>query len=149
MNAIELIRKCTFEQAKKFIADIPEGFTHYSFEHQAFINLDYFSVSFLNAKQIQTPHLVNLKEFRRLVQSLEIILNHKGINTARMFAQQGRKLACSIEYAIKFSNPLEQNALERLEIAVSDYDLIYGAHEPKPNPIQERKYTVQVHNWGY
>ncbi|WP_407506087.1 hypothetical protein [Acinetobacter baumannii] len=67
MNAIELIRKCTFEQAKKFIADIPEGFTHYSFEHQAFIN----------------------------------------------------------------------------------YDLIFGALESKPYPIPERKYTVQVHNWGY
>ncbi|KRI46499.1 hypothetical protein APC42_17390 [Acinetobacter pittii] len=149
MNALELIRKCTFEQAKKFTANIPEGFTHYSFEHQAFINLDYFSVSFLNAKPIQTPHLVNLTEFKRLIQSLEIIMNHKGISTARMFAQQGRKLACSIEYAIKFSNPLELNALQRLEMAVSDYDLIFGVHEPKHNPITERKYTVQVHNWGY
>ncbi|MDC5167915.1 hypothetical protein NRA36_04865 [Acinetobacter baumannii] len=99
MKPEQFIRKYGVEKAREVVEVAIDGSTHVIYE--------------------QADGLINLKELKRLVESLDQITRLGGLLKAK------DHLNCLISYGSEFGN-VSRQAVNDLQSAIRDYESIYG-----------------------
>lgn len=113
MNAIKLIQQNGVDRAREVVDGAPDWAFGYDF-----IDDDYFTgADIQDGYSIdQCDGCVCISDLKRLVESVDLIAYHGGINEAKEF------LKC------KSPNPKNNDGWNRFEQAIADYESIGGEH---------------------